>query len=165
MPPLKHCRYLTARINTLHFRKATEQCSVSQPALSGQLRELEERLGVQLVERSRRSQVLLTHLARQSTSEHASPFAASRISSTSASMVGNGWMDDQAPGATDTRSAFASACPPGAASEPLRSCDAVGLIRVLQQLKKQNLAIKRQLHQIVKTDYQRFEAILQKISR
>ena len=60
MPTLKQFRYLTALAHTLHFRKAAEQCHVSQPTLSGQLQELEERLGVQLVERSRRSQVVLT---------------------------------------------------------------------------------------------------------
>lgn len=64
MPTLKQFRYLTALANTLHFRKAAEQCHVSQPTLSGQLQELEERLGVQLVERSRRSQVLLTPLGQ-----------------------------------------------------------------------------------------------------
>ena len=60
MPTLKQFRYLVALAETLHFRKAAEQCHVSQPTLSGQLKELEERLGVQLVERSQRSQVVLT---------------------------------------------------------------------------------------------------------
>ncbi|MEM8949141.1 MAG: LysR substrate-binding domain-containing protein [Pseudomonadota bacterium] len=60
MPTLKQLRYFAALAHTLHFRKAAEQCHVSQPTLSGQLQELEERLGVQLVERSRRSQVVLT---------------------------------------------------------------------------------------------------------
>ena len=64
MPTLKQFRYLVALANTLHFRKAAEQCHVSQPTLSGQLQELEERLGVQLVERSRRSQVVLTPIGR-----------------------------------------------------------------------------------------------------
>ncbi len=64
MPTLKQFRYLTALAQTLHFRKAAEQCHVSQPTLSGQLQELEERLGVQLVERSRRSQVILTPIGQ-----------------------------------------------------------------------------------------------------
>lgn len=64
MPTLKQFRYLTALAQTLHFRKAAEQCHVSQPTLSGQLQELEERLGVQLVERSRRHQVVLTPVGR-----------------------------------------------------------------------------------------------------
>ena len=64
MPTLKQFRYLVALAHTLHFRKAAEQCHVSQPTLSGQLQELEERLGVQLVERSRRSQVVLTSIGQ-----------------------------------------------------------------------------------------------------
>ena len=64
MPTLKQFRYLVALAHTLHFRKAAEHCHVSQPTLSGQLQELEERLGVQLVERSRRSQVVLTPLGQ-----------------------------------------------------------------------------------------------------
>ena len=52
-PTLKQLRYLVAVADTLHFRRAAELTHVSQPTLSGQLRELEQRLGVQLVERSR----------------------------------------------------------------------------------------------------------------
>jgi LysR family hydrogen peroxide-inducible transcriptional activator len=64
MPTHKQFRYLVALAHTLHFRKAAEQCHVSQPTLSGQLKELEERLGVQLVERSQRSQVVLTPIGQ-----------------------------------------------------------------------------------------------------
>ena len=64
VPTLKQLRYLVAVAETLHFRRAAEMSHVSQPTLSGQLRELEERLGVQLVERSR-SKVILTPLGRQ----------------------------------------------------------------------------------------------------
>lgn len=53
MPTLKQFRYLVAVADTLHFRRAAERCHVTQPTLSAQLRELEERLSVQLVERSR----------------------------------------------------------------------------------------------------------------
>lgn len=59
MPTLQQFRYLVAVADTLHFRRAAERCQVTQPTLSGQLRELEGKLGVQLVERSR-SRVLLT---------------------------------------------------------------------------------------------------------
>ena len=59
MPTLQQLRYLVAVAETLHFRRATEMTHVTQPTLSGQLRELEEKLGVQLVERSR-ARVLLT---------------------------------------------------------------------------------------------------------
>ena len=59
MPTLQQLRYLVAISETLHFRRAAEMTHVTQPTLSGQLRELEEKLGVQLVERSR-SRVILT---------------------------------------------------------------------------------------------------------
>ncbi len=53
MPTLQQFRYLVAIAETLHFRRAAENVHVTQPTLSTQLRELEEKLGVQLVERSR----------------------------------------------------------------------------------------------------------------
>ncbi len=59
MPTLQQLRYLVAVSETLHFRRAAELTHVTQPTLSGQLRELEEKLGVQLVERSR-ARVILT---------------------------------------------------------------------------------------------------------
>lgn len=58
MPTLQQLRYLVAVAETLHFRKAAEMTNVTQPTLSGQLRELEGRLGVQLVERGRTGVVL-----------------------------------------------------------------------------------------------------------
>lgn len=64
MPTLKQLKYLAAIAETRHFRRAAEINHVSQPTLSGQLRTLEERLGVQLVERSR-SHVVLTPVGRE----------------------------------------------------------------------------------------------------
>jgi len=64
MPTLKQLRYLVAVADTLHFRRAAEAAHVSQPTLSGQLQELEERLGVRLVERSR-ARVLLTPAGKE----------------------------------------------------------------------------------------------------
>ena len=64
MPTLQQLRYLVAVAETLHFRRAAEQTHVTQPTLSGQLRELEDKLGVQLVERSR-SKVILTPIGRE----------------------------------------------------------------------------------------------------
>jgi LysR family hydrogen peroxide-inducible transcriptional activator len=64
MPTLQQFRYLTAIADTLHFRRAAERTHVTQPTLSGQLRELELTLGVQLVERSR-SKVLLTPIGKE----------------------------------------------------------------------------------------------------
>ncbi len=63
-PSLNQLRYLVALADTLHFRRAAELTHVSQPTLSGQLRELEQRLGVQLVERSR-TKVILTPIGRE----------------------------------------------------------------------------------------------------
>ncbi len=53
MPSLRQLEYLVALSETRHFRRAAEKVGVSQPTLSAQLRALEDRLGVQLVERSR----------------------------------------------------------------------------------------------------------------
>ena len=50
---LTELRYLVALSETGHFRKAAEQCSVSQPTLSIAIKKLEEELGVSLFERAR----------------------------------------------------------------------------------------------------------------
>jgi LysR family hydrogen peroxide-inducible transcriptional activator len=52
-------RYLEALAENLHFGRAAEACAVSQPALSMQIKELEEELQVSLVER-RKSGIELT---------------------------------------------------------------------------------------------------------
>ncbi|MCB1626021.1 MAG: LysR family transcriptional regulator [Pseudomonadales bacterium] len=49
---LQDLRYLVAVADTNHFGRAAEQCFVSQPTLSAQLKKLEASLGVQLIERS-----------------------------------------------------------------------------------------------------------------
>ena len=64
MPTLQQFRYFVAVAETLHFRRAAEITHVTQPTLSGQLRELELKLGVQLVERSR-SRVILTPIGKE----------------------------------------------------------------------------------------------------
>ncbi|MFO7593173.1 MAG: DNA-binding transcriptional regulator OxyR [Pseudomonadota bacterium] len=56
---LRDLEYLVAVEEERHFHRAAERCFVSQPTLSGQLKKLEERLGVQLIERSTR-QVVMT---------------------------------------------------------------------------------------------------------
>lgn len=48
---LRQLRYLDAVAAEGHFGRAAERVSVSQPALSAQIRELEETLGCQLIER------------------------------------------------------------------------------------------------------------------
>src|SRR3954471_7571081 len=60
---LKQLRYFDAVVRHAHFGKAAEQCSVTQPALSMQIQELEKTLGVQLLERSRKG-VILTEAGR-----------------------------------------------------------------------------------------------------
>ena len=50
---LTELRYLVALSETGHFRKAAEQCNVSQPTLSIAIKKLEAELGVSLFERSR----------------------------------------------------------------------------------------------------------------
>jgi len=56
--------YLVAVAEELHFGRAAERCHASQPALSGQLSKLENRLGVQVFERNRRH-VQLTDVGKQ----------------------------------------------------------------------------------------------------
>jgi len=58
---MKHLRYFEALARQRHFGRAAETCAISQPALSVQMKELEEILGAPLVERCAR-QVRLTGL-------------------------------------------------------------------------------------------------------
>ncbi|MGE4166534.1 MAG: LysR family transcriptional regulator, partial [Xanthobacteraceae bacterium] len=51
MITLRQLRYLTSLARHRHFGRAAESCSVTQPALSMQIKELESELGVDLVER------------------------------------------------------------------------------------------------------------------
>jgi len=52
---LKDLKYIITVAETMHFGQAAERCCVSQPTLSGQIKKLEEQLGVTLFERSKRS--------------------------------------------------------------------------------------------------------------
>lgn len=61
MPTLRQLEYLVAVADNRHFGRAAERVNVTQPTLSEQLRTLEQRLGVELVERSR-SNVVVTPL-------------------------------------------------------------------------------------------------------
>ena len=51
---LRELEYLVAVDEERHFNRAAERCFVSQPTLSGQLKKLEEELGVMLIERNTR---------------------------------------------------------------------------------------------------------------
>jgi len=58
---MKHLRYFDALARVGHFGRAAEHCAVTQPALSMQIKELEELVGAPLVERTAR-QIRLTGL-------------------------------------------------------------------------------------------------------
>ncbi|MGN6573549.1 MAG: hydrogen peroxide-inducible genes activator [Pseudolabrys sp.] len=51
MITLRQLRYLAALARNRHFGRAAEECAVTQPALSMQIRELERELGADLIER------------------------------------------------------------------------------------------------------------------
>ncbi len=53
-PTIRQLEYLVALAETLNFRRAAENCFVSQPALSAQIQKLEQMLGVKLFERDPR---------------------------------------------------------------------------------------------------------------
>ena len=55
LPSLKQLRYFLAIANTLNFTRAAEICFVGQSTLSAGLKELEDALGVRLVERDRQN--------------------------------------------------------------------------------------------------------------
>lgn len=61
---MRQLRYFDALARLGHFGRAAEDCAVSQPALSMQIRELEDILGAPLVERGAR-QVRLTELGEE----------------------------------------------------------------------------------------------------
>jgi LysR family hydrogen peroxide-inducible transcriptional activator len=63
LPTIKQLRYLIALSETLSFTKAAEACFVGQSTLSAGLKELEDSLGVQLVERDKHS-VSMTPIGR-----------------------------------------------------------------------------------------------------
>ena len=61
---LRQLRYFNALARHGHFGRAAEACAISQPAMSMQIKELEEALGGVLLERSAR-QVALTNVGEE----------------------------------------------------------------------------------------------------
>lgn len=61
---LRQLRYFDALAREAHFGRAAESCAISQPALSMQVRELEESLGIDLLERGPR-QIRLTRFGEE----------------------------------------------------------------------------------------------------
>ncbi len=55
LPPLRQMQYLLSLHEHLHFGRAANACFISQPTLSSAIRELEETLGANLVERTNRT--------------------------------------------------------------------------------------------------------------
>lgn len=64
MISLKQLTYAITVEDTLHFKKASEKCNVSQSALSTALNELEKQLGLQIFERDNKK-VLVTPVGKQ----------------------------------------------------------------------------------------------------
>lgn len=60
---LRHLRYFAAVANHLSFTRAARELRIAQPALSRQVRQLEDEVGVRLLERTQRS-VALTQAGR-----------------------------------------------------------------------------------------------------
>ncbi len=52
---LRDLKYIIAVAESRHFGKAAERCFVSQPTLSGQIKKLEDELGIAIFERTNRS--------------------------------------------------------------------------------------------------------------
>jgi LysR family hydrogen peroxide-inducible transcriptional activator len=61
---LRDLKYIIAVAETRHFGRAAERCFVSQPTLSGQIKKLEDELGVTIFERTKRS-VELTPIGQE----------------------------------------------------------------------------------------------------
>ena len=61
---LRELRYLVALADRAHFGRAAEDCHISQPTLSTQIRKLEEYLGVTLIERNAKS-ISLTPIGQE----------------------------------------------------------------------------------------------------
>jgi LysR family hydrogen peroxide-inducible transcriptional activator len=77
MITLRQLRYLTSLARHRHFGRAAQDCAVSQPALSMQVRELEREIGAELVER-RPGDIALTDTGLEVAERAAQILAATR---------------------------------------------------------------------------------------
>jgi LysR family transcriptional regulator, hydrogen peroxide-inducible genes activator len=77
MLTLRQMRYLDALARHRHFGRAAEECGVSQPALSMQIHEFEEFLGVELVERHHGA-MFLTEIGEETARRAGSILSATR---------------------------------------------------------------------------------------
>ena len=64
MITLRQLRYLISLARHRHFGRAAEDCAVTQPALSMQMKQLEREIGAALVER-RPGEIALTDTGRE----------------------------------------------------------------------------------------------------
>jgi LysR family hydrogen peroxide-inducible transcriptional activator len=64
MITLRQLHYLAALARHRHFGRAAQECAVTQPALSMQLKQMEQEIGAELVER-RPGEVALTEMGRE----------------------------------------------------------------------------------------------------
>lgn len=64
MITLRQLRYVSSLARHRHFGRAADECAVTQPALSMQVRELEREIGTELVER-RHGEIALTETGRE----------------------------------------------------------------------------------------------------
>src|SRR5436189_5898554 len=51
---IRQLQYLAALAREKHFTRAAQACNITQPTLSGRIRQLEQELGVPIVERGQR---------------------------------------------------------------------------------------------------------------
>src|ERR1700683_731353 len=78
MLTLRQLRYLDALARHGSFGRAAEECSISQPALSMQIRELERVLGAELVTRRQGGPTILTEAGTEVAQRATSILSAAR---------------------------------------------------------------------------------------
>ncbi|MDO7674199.1 MAG: LysR family transcriptional regulator, partial [Reinekea forsetii] len=64
-PSFKQLKYLVALVRTGHFGQAAELCFVTQSTMSASIAELEALLGVQLVERINKRNIIIKAEAKR----------------------------------------------------------------------------------------------------